>query len=62
MTVWFGVHLWCGFGATGGQILELRLGFIRVGCCKGAVMEHIRQARSRLESTLKALVRGAWNS
>jgi hypothetical protein len=32
----------CGFGWTGGEIAELRLGVLRVGWCRGWLGEKVR--------------------
>jgi hypothetical protein len=56
MTVWFGLHLWCGFGVTGGLFPEVRLGILRIGCCRGAVGDRMRDARARLEHVYARLV------
>lgn len=58
MSVWLSLDL-CGFGVTGGLFPELRLGILRIGCCRGAIAERARDARSRMERTLTALGLGA---
>lgn len=57
MSVWFGIHIWCGFGCNGGLFPELRLGVIRVGCCKGAVGERVRKATARIAEAAAAALR-----
>lgn len=61
MSLWISFGL-CGLGANGGLFPEIRLGVVRVGCCRGAIADHAARARSRLEQALKAVVQGAWNS
>lgn len=58
MSIWCSIGP-CGFGANLGLFPELRFGLIRIGCCRGAVADHAREARSKLERTLQALVRGS---
>lgn len=37
----------CGFGASGGLIPELRLGVVRLWCCRGSAFGKLRDALSR---------------
>jgi len=56
VSVWISLHLWCGFGVTGGLFPEIRLGIVRVGCCRGAVADRMRGARDRLEAVYARLM------
>lgn len=33
---------WCGFGASGGLVPEIRCGFVRVAVTRGSVAERLR--------------------
>lgn len=48
----------CGFGGNLGLFPELRLGIVRVGCCRGAIVDHLRALRIQAEETLKGIIRG----
>lgn len=56
MTVWLSLDL-CGFGGNLGLFPELRLGLVRVGWCRGAITEHLEDARDRLRRVLSELRR-----
>lgn len=50
---------WCGFGASGGLVPELRLGLLRVAACRGWVMDAIDRYRTALRAATRALGGGA---
>lgn len=33
---------WCGFGASRGLVPELRLGIVRLACCRGSIVDRVR--------------------
>jgi hypothetical protein len=41
---------WCGFGASRGLFPEIRLGLVRLWCCRGSVFDHYAYLRSSLET------------
>lgn len=54
MTVWCSLGR-CGFGGNLGLFPELRLGVVRIGCCRGAITGHIEEMRDRLRRALASL-------
>lgn len=57
MSVWISFHRWCGFGGNLGLFPEVRLGVLRLGCCKGAIGAKVRAAREQVEITYRHLFR-----
>ena len=47
---------WCGFGWSGDLVPELRLGIIRLACCKGALVDRIRDLRDSLDRARTAII------
>ena len=39
---------WCGFGVNGGLLPELRLGVIRLACCRGWIFDAFDRYRRAL--------------
>lgn len=46
---------WCGFGRSNDLVPELRLGFIRIACCRGSIVARILELRSSLQRALDEL-------
>lgn len=55
MTIWIAFG-WFGFGATGGQFPELRVGLVAVGCSWGLITQTMRDG---IHKALRALGRSA---
>ena len=45
----------CGFGASSGQVPELRLGVVRLWCCRGSIREQLRELRCSLADAVREL-------
>ena len=45
---------WCGFGWEGGLVPEIRLGLLRIGWCRGSLLDGLVKMRA----ALKVKVRG----
>lgn len=43
---------WCGFGASGGLIPEVRCGLIRFACCRGWLWDVLTKMRAALVARL----------
>jgi len=46
---------WCGFGASGGLVPEVRLGLLRIAVTRGSVVERLRQMLAALSDAAAAL-------
>jgi hypothetical protein len=41
---------WCGFGAHGGLVPELRAGLLRLAFCRGSLLARVRQWNAALHA------------
>lgn len=44
---------WCGFGLSGGLLPEVRLGLVRLACCRGWLLERVGQIQAALDACAK---------
>lgn len=56
MSLWVSIGLrWRGIGLSGGLFPELRLGFLAIGCCRGAIAARLETWRAETRAALDAL-------
>ena len=54
----FGIDIgWCGFGYEGGLLPNIRLGIIRLWCCRGTIVGRFEKMQMALADALKELKR-----
>lgn len=58
MSIWVSIG-WHGVGISTGLFPELRLGFVAIGCCRGAVRQRIVAAAESVAAALRAFRIGA---
>ena len=49
---------WCGFGASHGLVPELRLGLLRLACCRGSIIAKVMEWGDALAAAA-GMARGA---